>query len=343
MIRGIATLCMMAMVGVSMADAQTPAPLEQRDPLTVRMYWENDGGPMRFDTASDRYYTNGAAMSITHQPQWAADLAPHMPFADAFGPAKTGAGYVAGQLMFTPDDINTAALVPDERPYAGYLYGGVFWQRANANTLDHFEFNLGLVGTSSGADELQDYIHALVSTDEPLGWGNQLHDEVTFQFHLRKKWRSEIGRVEWANHEMVMQLIPQAGAAVGTVQRHLEGAATLRFGANLPDDFGPSHIGDMPTAPGSMSRGLSAYAFARVGMRIVEHNLFIEGNTWRSSHGRQAEVWVGDITMGASVGYHSDPWAVDLTWSHTWRTHEFEGQKRDNDYAALNLAVTYWF
>jgi lipid A 3-O-deacylase len=51
-----------------------------------------------------------------------------------------------GQSMFTPVDVRNPALVPNERPYAGWLYVGLglVWKKPTVkNTL---LFNIGVVG-----------------------------------------------------------------------------------------------------------------------------------------------------------------------------------------------------
>ncbi len=319
-------------------------------PVTLWAMWENDGGPPRFFPRSDRYYTNGLAFIVTAQPDWAKPLADAMPSNEAFdADGRAGVGFVAGQLMFTPDDLRTGALIRDERPYAGYLYGGLYWQRAtgrsaaDAATLDHFEVNLGVIGPSSLAEDLQEAIHDLVDDQDPRGWGNQLHDEPAFQFYIRKKWRTAPASFELFDTPWQHQIIPQVGLAAGSVHRHLHGEVTARLGWRLPDDFGPPRIDDPPAAVAAPDDGWSVYGYARIGMKLVEHHTLIEGNNWRSSHGRDAEVWVGDAQLGVMVQYAGPRWAVRVGWAHTWRTHEFRSQQRDNHIGLIALAVAGWF
>jgi len=78
-----------ALFPVAFAAAETPSRPADR-------YWsfqfENDF----FANAGDRYYTNGFQISHLR--------------------------YTVGQQIFTPDDTQAVAVVPDDRPYAGYLY-----------------------------------------------------------------------------------------------------------------------------------------------------------------------------------------------------------------------------
>ncbi len=321
-------------------------PTAKEQALTISLYWENDGTFAKANAPTDRYYTNGTAITASHQPPWAKKLFPYIPFNKNFDANKTAAGYVLGQLIFTPENINTQTLQVKDRPYAGYLYGGTYWQRANDTTLDHIELNLGIIGPTSQGDETQQAIHRWRELNHPEGWNNQLRDEFTSQIYLRRKWKHNL----WEQADQTdlstqrgwaIQIIPQASAALGSVYRHLEVDATLRAGFNLPDDFGPGRLADLASATGNPITGLSVYGFVRVGGRAVEHNIFLEGNNYRSSHGVAIEELVGELQTGfaAQVQYHS--WLYGISYSQTFQTREFEHQPNDQAFGSLMLNVTH--
>lgn len=323
------------------APADAPA---EREPYTFEMHWDNDGGFLKRNQPRDRYYTSGVALSLAHRPDWADDLAEHMPFAEQFGPARTAAGYTAGQLMFTPADITTSALQRNDRPYAGYLFAGVYWQRASEHTLDHFQLDLGLVGPSALAEQSQDLVHRGVGADEPEGWRHQLRDEPTLQFYVRKKWRVDLPDiVVGRGFRLQSQLLPSVGAAVGTVYRHVEAGAIARIGLNLPDDFGPGRVRDLRSAVGNVQRGWSGYGFVGVNGRLVEHNLFLDGNTWRNSHSVAHEPFVAEFQAGWAVQYRGDRWAGHFGYSQVYQTDEFRDQGATHAFGSLTASVTYWF
>jgi lipid A 3-O-deacylase len=350
----------MVMIGLASLGLLLPAASEAQESTprnpnhaayTLWGLWENDGGPPRLYLDSDRYYTNGVAFALTVQPDWAKHLTDAMPFNGAFeGDAgRAGFGVVAGQLMFTPDDISAVAPIADERPYAGYLYGGAYWQRAtgksaaDAATLDHFEVNLGVIGPSSLADSTQEVVHANFGGDDPKGWDNQLRDEPAFQFYIRKKWRMAPEAFELFGIPLEHQLIPQVGLAAGSVYRHVSADLTLRFGYRLPDDFGPPRIGSLPDAIAAPAPGWSLYGYSRFGGQLVEHNTLLEGNNWRSSQGVTANVVHGEVQLGAMLQYARSRWALALGWAHTWRTRQYDTQSADNHVGLITLMLTGWF
>ncbi len=319
------------------------SPTSEVSPVQVTLYWENDGTFPKKNNGTDRHYTNGMAVSLCHQPEWAEQLAPLVPFHESFDPTGIGAGYLFNQLIFTPEDMERSDLITDDRPYAGYLFGGVYWQRANDLTMDHFQIDLGMVGPSSQADSIQTSIHDIFNQVDPKGWDNQLHDEFTFQFTLRKKWRLNIGRFNLFDCEIDNQIIPQCTLSVGTVYRQVQAGAVYRLGYNLPDDFGPGRLADVAAATGGPANGFSCYLFGRAAGRAVEHNLFLDGNTFRDSHRVGTKPLVGEVQAGLSIGYRQDNWHAALTYSQTYLTEEFDGQNGSDAYGAIVLSVTGWF
>ena len=331
-------------------------------PYSLTLYWENDGQLFKWNNPTDRYYTNGVGVSVAFTADRVDRLGEHMPFAEQFGPAKTAAGLVVAQQIFTPDDIDTAAPLPEDRPYAGHLYGGVFWQREGdagrgVATLDHFQLDAGIVGPSSLAEDAQTWIHERYEIDVPQGWDNQLHDEPTLQLTVRKKWRVDLlgddttTVLQLPDEGFVLgsgtvgvQLLPELGGTLGNAYRWLEAGTTLRAGWNLPDDFGPGRLTNLGAATGrGEARGLSIYGYVRLTGRAVEHDITIEGNTWRDSLGRDAEPLVGEFQWGAVVAYAWRMWSVTAGYSQTFQTEAFDTQDGTDAWGAYTLRVTGWF
>lgn len=330
-------------------------------PGTIKVYWENDGAFHDPFDSYDRHYTNGFTIVLEHQPRWAADLARHMPLSERFeqrhGKAQTGAGYVLGQLIHTPANLTATTPIPTDQPYGGYLYGGAFWQRQGqyhrregVSVLDHFELNIGIVGDDSLGEDIQDWVHTNFEGLDPLGWDNQLANELTGQLYFRRKWRKDMGTIESAVlGDLEMQLIPQAGLALGTVYRYGEAAATFRIGQKLPDDFGPGRINDLQSVTGDayQHNGWSWYVYGRVGGRAVQHDMFLDGSDFETSIvSVDSEPWVGEVQAGYAISYRLNMnHRFDLTWGLTFLTDTFDapGARGTDSYGTFVLSWTKSF
>jgi len=341
------TLTSFALAATARAEDDAPPRDDVADyPVNITIYWENDVRFLKPNHDTDRYYTNGSAISVAYQPDWADRLASYVPFAKLTGVGDepdTAAGLTFGQLIFTPENISNPNLILGDRPYAGYLYGGVFWQRANDTTIDHFQLDLGIIGPSSLAEDAQKWVHDNISGIDPRGWDNQLADEPTVQFHFRKKWRIDLPRIRPFDIPLDSQLIPHLGTSLGTVYLNVQGGATARIGFNLPDDFGPRRLDDVGAFTGGLREGFGVYVFFRGTGRVVGHDTLIEGNVFESSHGREAEALVGQMQFGAAVQYRRGRWSFEGTYSQTFTTREFDRQDGTHAYGAAVLSLTYRF
>ena len=147
--------------------------------------------------------------------------------------------FALGQNIYTPDNTETTNFIPDDRPYAGWLYlgMGVVWK--NAEVRNSLVLDLGVVGPWAYGQESQRLIHDLRGLGHPSGWDNQLDNEVGAVLLYERMWR-------WPKHErrsgLDWELLPHAGAAVGNVQTYANLGGELRAGLNLPDDFGTDTI-----------------------------------------------------------------------------------------------------
>jgi lipid A 3-O-deacylase len=310
-------------------------------PFTVTLYWENDGSILKRNKSQDRHYTNGSAISFAHQPDWVEGFKDVAGFGEVFD--RTAAGYMVGQLIFTPEHISETRLLRKDRPYVGYLFGGVYVQRANDQTFDHAQLDIGVIGPSSQGERFQKDIHDWLNLDEPKGWDNQLSDEVTAQLTLRRKWRVDMQAVALSGSELSQQLIPQVELAAGSVYRHVAAGMTWRVGHNLPDDFGPGRLADVAAATGVPRHGNGGYGFIRVAGRVVQHDIFLEGNSFKNSHGVNAETFVGEIQAGLEVFYYYDQWRLQAGYSQTFVSEQFEGQEGTDAYGALVLSASRGF
>ncbi|MEM1028669.1 MAG: lipid A-modifier LpxR family protein, partial [Planctomycetota bacterium] len=141
-----------------------------------------------------------------------------------------------------------------------------------------------------------------------------------------------------------LQLIPEVGLDVGNVYRRVNAGGTLRFGFNLPDDFGPARLTDPGSATGQPVQGLSTYAFVKGIGRYVEWNTFIEGSNERNpSRSVSLEPWVGEIGGGFAVDWRRGNWTFSATYQQLYFSREFEEQTTDDGLGAIALRALYEF
>jgi lipid A 3-O-deacylase len=299
---------------------------------------------------SDKFYTQGIAFAYLG-PDVGVDSAWIGPF-DAldFGPFDAeGASEVSrryeillGQSVFTPQDTAREDPDPDDRPYAGWLYGGVgLIQDTDRRRLDHLELLAGVIGPDAFGEEAQNDWHQFIGVDRSRGWDEQLHNEPGVMLSYERKWRF----LQPIGGGFAVDAIPGLGLTVGNVMDYVQAGGMLRFGKNLEADYGPQRI--RPALSGTpyfnsdyLTEGdpFGFYFFVGTQGRAVARNLFLDGNTFRDSRSVDSEALVGDLTGGLALFWGS---AVRLDTAITYRSKEFEDQDEATTLWGLNMTVGF--
>lgn len=326
-----------------------PAQAAEKDTSwTFTLLFEND---LFADT--DRDYTNGIKMSwispdlsrfrdSEELPDWAKRMARKLPFSQEEG-LQRNIVFSIGQKMFTPLDTSNPDLIKTDRPYGGWLYGAAAFHNKDYRHLDTFELQAGVVGPLSFAEETQNLIHDVRGIDEARGWDNQLDNEPGLAFIYEHKDRV----IPASPRGLDFDAITHYGAAVGNVFTYANAGLEMRFGWNLPTDFGSSLIrpgGDNNAPTDSMDPryrktgpGFSLHGFAAVSGRLVLRDIFLDGNTFSDSHDVDKKLLVGDVLLGVSL-------VVDrykLSYAQVFRSREFDQQSSGHNFGSISLSFTY--
>lgn len=286
---------------------------------------------------TDYHYTSGILLDYVADwnktPEAVLDLANQLPLIESND--RIHMGLHLGQQIFTPNDIQTDQVIPDERPYAGYLFGGISLLAVSPGDLHMWTFDVGVVGPAARAQEFQSSIHGRLGVNPPRGWDNQLDNETIFQFDYRRTWRQ---RWTYIGGRFAADLMPNAGLALGNAFTHADAGVTLRIGQGLNSDFGPPRM--QPSLSSSslpQPRGLGWYVFTGFGARYVAHNIFLDGNKHAPSHSVDKYNWVGDLQAGLVLNTRN----YRLAYTFVGRSHEYKSQKNSDQFGSLTLSVKF--
>lgn len=321
-----------------------------RERWMLNLFFEND-----LFSRTDQQYTNGIRASWVSPdidsfiedeslPGWMRHanryLSPLDPVSQKHqGEVSRRMIFSLGQKMFTPDDRDRTTVDPFDRPYAGWLYVGMGYHTRSLDKLNSFEVNLGIVGPAALAKQAQDLVHDIRNIDRFNGWDNQLRNELGLQFvyeHKNRVMRYALGN-GW-QHDMIVH----AGGNLGNVATHLNAGGQYRIGRNLPADFGTSALrpgGDNSVPVPFNGNGHSAWGvhgFASLDGRWVLHNIFLDGNTFRSSHSVEKRALSGDLSIG--IATHFDRWKI--SYANIWRAKQFKTQNGIHSYGSLGISYS---
>lgn len=319
----------------SLVLAASPARADEDEPGVFSFVLEND-----LFLGADRHYTNGFQASWTSGPNrapgWMLKAARWLPLFPEGGTVR--ANYAVGQSMYTPADISLRNPPLTDRPYAGWLYASLGLVAKGETDLDQLQLQVGMVGPASFAEQTQKFVHKIVGSPEPMGWNYQLKNEPGVVLTYQHSWRTLSSSPSPFGFKF--DLTPHAGAALGNVFTYANVGATVRFGWNLPDDYGPPRV--QPSLPASgffeSQSNFGWYLFAGVEGRAVAHNIFLDGNTFADSRSVTKEPLVADLQVGIAVTLgHS----TRLAYTQVFRTREFQGQRDADKFGAVSLSVRF--
>jgi len=245
-----------------------------------------------------------------------------------------------GQSFFTPSAIAVNPPDPRDRPYAGWLYlGADLLQDSDRRMLEHLELQLGVVGPAALGKQVQRTWHEWIGATEPEGWDSQLHNEPGIVLSYERKWRFTLA----GDRGSGVDLIPELGGSLGNVFTYGEAGAMLRIGRNLQADYGPARI--RPALSGTdyfnrdyLDGDFGLYGFVGAQGRAVARNIFLDGNSFRSSPSVDKEPLVADLQAGVSLFWRS---GMRLDVSVVHRTEEFEHQHGADTFGIVSFGASW--
>jgi lipid A 3-O-deacylase len=315
-----------------------------RQSKNFTLYWEND---TFFGT--DRDYTNGLKLTWSRSVADEGErvgfpdvLFDHLPLVRDQG-AKHTLSYSFGQYIYTPEDTQRSDLIKDDRPYAGYSFFGLGFHAIKGIRRDILEFDMGVVGPLSMAQEVQDTVHELINSPKARGWKHQLDNEPALDVIMESKWRTYQKNI---TSGFGLDFIPHLGGHAGNVAVYANTGAEFRFGWVLPRDFGscpirpgcdPADAIDHDSKDDRRASPYAVYFFTSFDGRLVLHNIFLDGNTFSDSHHVDKELFVADLMAGLVFRYKG----FKVSYAYVYRTREFKQQDEPQVFGAINISYSY--
>jgi lipid A 3-O-deacylase len=135
-------------------------------------------------SVNDKYYTNGIEIFYRHLGKKSTEKT-----------IKKIDEIRFGQYIFNPQTVKAQDPNVHDRPFAGYLFGqfSKSWFYKNESALKLYT-QLGVVGPTAGAEEVQKLIHNTFNYKPVRGWEYQIHDAAAIEvgaFYSKNLYRNE--------------------------------------------------------------------------------------------------------------------------------------------------------
>ena len=297
--------------------------------------FENDA-----DVRTDRGYTQGAKLYTLIRREDTNGTWFDIPFMEPYS-REHFISFSVAQQMFTPEDLTATEPIVGDQPYAGWLYFQTSLHQSSQDHLDSLSLKLGIVGQHAYMEDVQKFIHWLIGSPDPEGWGNQLGSKPGLQLDYQHKWRylpEDIWKLE-------SDIIPYVSAELGNVSIKSTIGAEWRVGYNIPHDFGESPIdeyGDsgVPTTAEleySHASQWSYYFTFGVGASAVLYDYFLDGTTLNGKQLVEKYYARGFGLYGATLRY-SD---FSLSYMRTHYTKLYTSQQSHTNFGSLQFSYHF--
>ena len=302
----------------------------------VQVDWENDAFQVRQRNVTDRYYSNGLRVAhlSNYWRRWPTQYALLKLLPRDGRTYRSLYSFAVGQEIYTPRNTKIARrpLYPNDRPYAGYLYAS--W---GLTTIDPIgarrltsSLTLGMIGSVSGAAEVQQRLHGLLGQYVPVGWGAQMKNDPVISYSVRYE-----GRVI-RRFASALDVIGDVEGTVGSLMNVAGMGGTLRIGLFTDYFQNPAGL----DAGGATPRKFQCYAFVRAGFRAVLDNALLQGGWLNGAKNYYAlpavelKHFYGQTDVGGVIAVRN----AQLTFTQHLRTAEFVGALPDQ-WGHLSLLV----
>jgi len=246
-----------------------------------------------------------------------------------------------GMSVYTPDNLENKNVIEGDRPYASLLYISNTKMTAYINgESTETTLMVGVLGLDV-AKEIQQFAHNELnfSTEDPLGWGNQISDggEVTALYTIEKK--------------KLISNCYAANKAGSDISYTMSADVGYMVNAAIGMDFRWGYIGTPyylhSSTPVSNYNYYSCYGcrtydnylFLNFRLRAIVYNALLQGQ-FRDSRLTIDSRDIENIGFEASLGWVyslSPEWK--LTYSINYKSNEFKGSKaEDYLYGGLYLS-----
>jgi len=234
-------------------------------------------------------------------------------------------GVAIGQNMYTPTDITIKELIPNDRPYAGWLYFSTF-----VDVLPYWggelfiENQIGMTGHDSFADDTQTLIHKWIHSRIPKGWNNQIPNHFG-ELLMGKYTYSLIGNKYFA-------IDPYIGAGVGNIVDYANHGILVYLGYNLPKNRNLTRTISFKVAENT---GWNPYAYVYGGseLKYMAYNMLLSDSRF-TIHPNDMII---DKLSGVVVGCRY----VELAFTLCYRSKEFIEQEKDERFGSAKISINF--
>ena len=297
------------------------------------LYFEND-----LFSITDSQYSSGEKFNFIFRVDNPQSNFYDLLFLD-YGDEDVYMSFSLANQIYTPEDLNETALIPNDRPYSGWTYAEVGLHKSSHTHLRSLYLQVGYIGPNSKSEEIQKSIHEITGSAPPMGWDNQLNNELGINLSYIHKWRFQPDTF----YGISSSFIPFVQGDLGNVSIQASAGMHMRIGWNIPKDFGVTSLDTggevgIPVKDGYKEMLHKNWSFSlnfNGAGSAVARDITLDGNTFTSSHSVEKNNFVAYLGYGFSLRYRH----FILEYIKNINSKKFKQEQKAH---AVGTAVASW-
>ncbi len=267
----------------------------------IRFNYEND-----LFAGTDANYTQGYSLEVV-APFFKKNPLNYLLYAPPN--AEIRYGLAIEHLAYTPERYELPDIQFGDRPFAAAIMLRSFSIASHTETKSRItaSLSMGIIGPAAFGDEIQTAIHKITGDKIPLGWHNQIKNDLvlTYQIGYEK---------QLFNYKDVFTLEATTNATFGTLFTNAAVGIHTTFG-----------IINNPFSPMEDKKDLKLYVYAQPVLTAVGYDATLQGGVFNKNSpytisSGAIERFTGQVTYGIVL---QTTWLY-LEYSQTAITREFE-------------------
>lgn len=283
--------------------------------------YEND-----FFSATDRYYTQGVITELI------MPFVKHSPFSKILIRLNKNVQNYYGlhfeQDCFTPRSIRYDTLNRLERPFTGTFAVGHFLISLDPVKKQRLftQLDIGIIGPCARCEDEQKAIHKALVNIRPLGWENQLNQDIVLNYTAAYEKGLLTGKK--------LELIGFSEARIGTLYDDVSAGLHMRFGKMN------SYFKHLTVVKNSANNKFQLFFTAKSKGKLVGYNATLQGGPFSESiH----EIAPKNVTRFVFFSYLSVTLTykrLNLEYARTYTTKEFS-TGLDHGWGRCNISFCF--
>ncbi len=285
-------------------------------PKYFRIHYEND-----YFSETDIYYTQGINLEYVH-PAIGNFLSSKLLLRSVSKEAKFG--IALEHEGYTPTSISHPEILVGDRPFAACLFLKTFSIINDATRKERISSSLimGVIGPAAGGKEIQEGIHRLINYTLPLGWQNQIQNDVILNYQV------DYERGFFLRPDFFL-LSAKAGARLGTFNTKVSAGFILMTG--LFDDPFANFL--------KRNRKYQLYVYAEPLLNIIGHDATLQGGLINTNPYTLSSNEINRFVFQGNAGIVFKINTLQLEYFQSYLTKEF---KTGGTHAWGGVRIGWW-